>query len=609
MADCEVAMSNQPRGVKQLVANSITQDMRKTSSSGSRSTSQGATLKKLRNLAVEKQLSISKADKGNGTVILDKADYIRKCMHFITDNDFDILLKDPTSAYQKIIKNAVASARYLFSDKEKFFLSTMNPLPPRLYGLPKIHKVDVPIRPVVSSISAPAHNLAFKLNSIYRQLSDFNPKYAINNSVDLADRLKSITVPPNSKLVSFDVQSLFTSIPTQEALSHAEEVLVKAGTNQLLIPEVLMLMKICVDQNYFLFNGHYYKQKDGLAMGSPLSPLLAEVFMDKFEEKLFQSGNKLLKNIVYWFRYVDDILCCWTGTERQLDQFLEVLNSRHKSLNFTMERGVDQKINFLDLEIEIREDNHVFAIYRKPTYTDQVIPADSCHPISHKLASFNCMLHRLLNIPMPKANFDRELATIKHIAENNGYSGRLIDSLLRKKLVKSAIKSNTSLLPCSTTPNRKWCKIPFVNSVSYKIANILPKDQFRVSFYTPFSLAKALCLNKDSLDIGKQCGVYELQCQCKAIYIGQTGRNFSTRIKEHEKCYSTGASTSAFADHLIETNHTPNFQFKVLHTLNKGKKLDALEQLEIIQHSKRKTVLLNDVQFLTSPSPLLSITF
>jgi hypothetical protein len=558
---------------------------------------------------LEKDLSISRADKGNCTVILDREDYVGKCRDFISANEFDILLKDPTSAYQKIVKNAVASCVYLFSDKERFFLTSMNPLPPRLYGLPKLHKEDVPIRPVISSINAPAHKLAFKLNTIYRQLSNFIPKYAIKNSVDLTERLQLITVPSNSKLVSFDVRSLFTSIPTQEAVAHALNVLCKAGTNQLLIQEMSTLLNVCVDQNYFLFNDIYYKQKDGLAMGSPLSPLLAEIFMDNFEEKLFDSNEKLIQNIVYWFRYVDDILCCWSGSDRQLDQFVRFLNTRHNSINFTMERGLNQSINFLDLAIEIKENKHVFSIYRKPTYTDQVIPSDSCHPISHKLASFHCMLHRLISIPMPQTSFDRELAIIKYIAERNGYSVHLIDTMLRKKQRKSAVKLHTTLLPYSNTTERKWCKIPFINSLSYRIANILPKDKFRVSFYAPFSLSKALCLNKDKFNSDKQCGVYELECQCNAIYVGQTGRNFATRIKEHRMCYTLGNTTSIFAAHLLEENHPPEFKFKVLHKFHKGKKLDALECLEIIQRRNLKTELLNDIQFLSSPSPLLSIPF
>jgi hypothetical protein len=271
-----------------------------------------------------------------------------------------------------------------------------------------------------------------------------------------------------------------------------------------------------------------------------------------------------------------------------------------------MEKGVNNKINFLDLTIDITESQHNFSIFRKPTYTDQVIPSDSCHPTAHKLASFNSLIHRLISIPLSKTNFQRELQTIKYIAIKNGYQESTIDKLLKKKRKKQALNLNTSLSDPSVS-KRKWCKIPFHNSISFKIANKFPKDKFRVSFYTPMTLSKALCTNKDHIDSIQKSGVYEIQCECGATYVGQTGRSFQTRIKEHKKGYITGNTTSLFAKHLIDSSHNSEFDFNVLHYMEKGKRLDVMEQIEIIQRQDRN--LINEIQFLSSPSPLLSIAF
>jgi Fic family protein len=93
-------------------------------------------------------------------------------------------------------------------------------------------------------------------------------------------------------------------------------------------------------------------------MGSPISPLMAEIFMDLFEEQLFTpdqpSPHPLLQKILYWHRYVDDVLCAWTGSINQLHEFLELLNNRYPSIRFTMEIG-GNRINFLDLTISINE--------------------------------------------------------------------------------------------------------------------------------------------------------------------------------------------------------------------------------------------------------------
>ena len=62
-------------------------------------------------------------------------------------------------------------------------------------------------------------------------------------------------------------------------------------------------------ENYCTFNNKFYQQKNGLPMGGPISPLLAEIFMPTFENKLFSSKNPLTKSIHFWARYVDDIIC------------------------------------------------------------------------------------------------------------------------------------------------------------------------------------------------------------------------------------------------------------------------------------------------------------
>ena len=88
----------------------------------------------------------------------------------------------------------------------------------------------------------------------------------------------------------------------------------------------------------------------------------------------------LLQNVLYWYRYVDDVLCAWSGSINQLHEFLGLLNSRYPSIRFTMEIG-GRHINFLDLGISINEHGqHEFEIYRKPTHTDVVISGNSFDP-------------------------------------------------------------------------------------------------------------------------------------------------------------------------------------------------------------------------------------
>ena len=74
------------------------------------------------------------------------------------------------------------------------------------------------------------------------------------------------------------------------------------------------------------FNGNFYRFSDGLPMGAPLAPLVADIFMDKFEKFVFASGHPLVRNICYWHRYVDEVLCLWNGALSKLDNFLAFLH-------------------------------------------------------------------------------------------------------------------------------------------------------------------------------------------------------------------------------------------------------------------------------------------
>lgn len=84
--------------------------------------------------------------------------------------------------------------------------------------------------------------------------------------------------------------------------------------------DIVKLLKVCLNQNYFEFDGKIYIGKEGLAMGNPLSPLASEIFMDYLESKV--RAHPYFKLFMFWYRYVDDILTIFLGTKRQLQIFL-----------------------------------------------------------------------------------------------------------------------------------------------------------------------------------------------------------------------------------------------------------------------------------------------
>jgi hypothetical protein len=403
--------------------------------------------------------------------------------------------------------------------------------------------------------------------------------------------------------VSFDVVNLFTSVPKSEALTLAEIALVKSKTPTPVISELCDLLRICVNQNSFLFNGRYYSQQEGLAMGSPLSPILSDIYMDNLERHLFSSKHPLTTNIWYWCRYVDDIFCVWTGSNRQLVNFLKMLNEIDTHIQFTMELEEGRALNYLDLTVKIVNQKFDFSIHRKKCYSDQTINSLSRHHHSQKLAAFHTMIHRVCSIPMTDENKQNELNTIKQIATNNGYEEKLIDRLYSRKQTFIAQKA---IYHTKNKEAIQWRRIPFLGEISLKIKKFLSKANINAAFYNRFTLNNILNNTKDKIDTLQQSGVYKLNCtDCGAIYIGQTGRTFEKRIKEHRACFTNNKNHSQFAKHLLENNHTSDFTPEILHIEKKGRRLDALEELEILYFLKIDGYkILNEFVY-PSRSPLL----
>jgi hypothetical protein len=541
-------------------------------------------LKSIEDKVRTNDLIITKADKGNCTVVLNKVDYVEKVDSFIQENNFQKLDKDPTENFNKMVKSTVSNSKTIFDDWEVKRLNIMNPQTPRFFGLPKLHKVNVPIRPVVSYVNSPCYKLAYKINTIFRSKTSFRPEFGVKNSTDLAERLKDIRAPRNYKMVSFDVENLFTSVPVQESLQVAENILRNKNIDEQEISELMDNLKICTDQNFFKFNGVIYKQTEGLAMGSPLSPLLADIFMDNFEKRIFSEDKfkQSKQNIVYWFRYVDDIICLWKGTNRQLDNFFKQLNSTHKNIKFKMELEENQSINFLDLTISHNEDIHEFKIYRKPTYTDTVIPHESCHPQSHKMATFNSMVDRLLKIPQSPQNFNKESKIIMNIAMNNGFKENMISNLIKNRTRKMIVNN---VFPIEKiVDEEKWVSLPYLGAITEHVGKVLKKAGFKVAYTTDPLLRKLFTNSKDKIDIRDRNGIYKLKCgDCNSSYVGQTGRKFSSRIKEHVRSWVNNKDNSNFALHLNKENHSfnPEVDVEFLHVVGKSKLMTTLEILEI----------------------------
>ena len=113
----------------------------------------------------------------------------------------------------------------------KQLLPTGNSSPPaRFYGLPKIHKANCPMCPIVSACGTSTYNLAKYLTKILKVYVGHSSSF-VKDSKDLTDKLQSIKLQDNEELVSFDVSALFTSIPVNQALDVINQLIIQHQTD------------------------------------------------------------------------------------------------------------------------------------------------------------------------------------------------------------------------------------------------------------------------------------------------------------------------------------------------------------------------------------------
>lgn len=142
------------------------------------------------------------------------------------------------------------------------------------------------------------------------------------------------------------------------------------------VPDICHLTEMCLWSTYFQFQDTFFEQVEGAAMGSPLSPVVANLYMEEFENKALETATLCPR---MWVRYVDDTFVLWPHGEQHLESFHQHLNSQHPAIQFTMEREQQNRIAFLDVSVERKPEGFVTSEYRKPTHTDRYINFASHH--------------------------------------------------------------------------------------------------------------------------------------------------------------------------------------------------------------------------------------
>ena len=330
-----------------------------------------------------------------------------------------------------------------------------------------------------------------------------------------------------------------------------------------------------------------YDQVDGVAMGSPLGPALANLFMG-FHEKEWLNSEEGSK-IRHYRRYVDDIFCM-VDNEVDAQNFLTFLNSQHSSIKFTMEKEVNKILPFLDVKCEIEGEHFVTKVYHKGTYTGLLMNFFSFAPSTYKNGLVRTLTDRLYQINNTSKGFDHDIDKLKETLGKNEYPCILINNQIHKYL-NSKDKVNVEIE--ETEKNVKYFKLPYIGSMSLytqKKLNALIKRCCKVDniklVFTTCKLSSFFSL-KDMVPFELQSFVvYKFVCNgCNAMYIGMTCSHLATRIKQH---LATDKNSHIFK-HLLNNKHCKDSCkdsncFSIIDRANTKHDLYVKEGIQIKEH-------------------------
>ena len=305
---------------------------------------------------------------------------------------------------------------------------------------------NLPLRPIISNIGTASYQLAKYLAKLLSPLAQSN--YTINSTKDVMIKIKNQKIPENYEMFSFDVKSLFTSVP----LEHIIDIIIKRIyekheiTTVFTAHEMKKLLTVCTKNVHFSFNNDIYIQIDGVAMGSPLGPVLANIFMAELESVLVPKLNDYVKK---WRRFVDDT---FVYVKRgSIEYVLSVLNSFHDNIKFTYEQENNNRLPFLDV-LFIRDNEKInTTVFRKDTYNDLYLHWDSFSPISWKRGTLKSLISRAYMICSNQSFLEKELKHLKNsFHKKNGYPMWMINQVMETVKETNNTETTTGLEPRTT---------------------------------------------------------------------------------------------------------------------------------------------------------------
>ena len=345
---------------------------------------------------------------------------------------------------------------------------------------------------------------------------------------------------PNLFMSSFDIQSLFTNIPLDETINICDDLVFHKTkkVKGMLKRHFKQLLTLSVKSSCFLFNDVYYKQVDGVAMGSPLGPTLANLFLVYYEHKWLEKCPLQFRP-KYYRRYVDDIFLMFESRDH-VKKFFKYMNSRHPNIQFTCEEESNNKISFLDISVTRINNKLTTSLYRKKTFSGVYLNFNSFLPMDYKKGLIHTLLFRAYNICADYVTLHTEIEFLKSIWQRNSFPLFFIDKCIKRFLDKLFIKRNIS----GTVSKKKevFICLEFLGKMSLQnkkqlteIFRTCQKNiKLNVVFRSSNRIRNAFRFKDQIPKYMNSKVIYKFKNNiCNEVFIGETKRHFLVSEYEH----------------------------------------------------------------------------
>ena len=380
-------------------------------------------------------------------VIMEKADYEEAVLGMLKDENFYIEKEeDLNGSFEKDVELKINEFRAdgYISYKEADYLLENKPETPKFYALPKIHKgfdPFPPLRPIVSGCNSCCERISNFVDFHLKKVAQKNDSY-VKDTTDFVRKIQDVELNEGSIVVSADVTGLYTVIDHQEGADACREALeTRPESEKQRLPSFVIsdLVLMILKSNCFVFLGRFFHQIVGTAMGTPMAPSYANIYMGRIEKEILaEYERKTGLRPTVWLRFLDDIFMVWPHGSEKLQDFIEFMQQFGESKNmrtnlkFTFETG--SSVPFLDTMVSIDGRRLKTTLFSKPTDAHLYLRSDSCHPPSCTKGLVKGELLRARRICTKDSDFKEAASRMKGYFIQRGFNQEAVEEKIAEVL-------------------------------------------------------------------------------------------------------------------------------------------------------------------------------